>query len=167
MNGSLTGRLLQLKHDDVKCWNGKTFYEGAFLSWNTASKPVALFYNSKMPSLRLKFTIMHELGHACLWHRQDSELAEIEANTFAATALCPLPLIECYGVEDAQTLAHVFEISAECAERRITQFWKWQQLPLSARNVTFDRVVCSRFKLKIPYQPSLFSVLNFTNRKCS
>ena len=139
----------------------------AYLVWDTDGRPAAIFYNSKMPSSRLKFSIMHELGHAILGHRQHSELAEIEANAFTVVALCPLPLIEHYGIEDAQTLARVFEISDECAEWRLGQFGKWRQLPLSARNIMFGMAVCSRFHLKVPYQPSFFHTLDIPQRVCS
>ncbi len=139
----------------------------AYLVWNTDGTPAAIFYNSKMPPLRLKFTIMHELAHACRGHRQHSQLAEIEANVFAAAALCPLPLIEKYGIEDEQTLARVFEISANCAERRWRQYQRWRSIPPFSRNLTFGLAVCTRFHLRVPYQPSLLPSLESAGRKSS
>ena len=143
----------------------KKISKDAFMPWGMDDKPIAIFYNGKMPPCRLKFTIMHELAHACLRHKQHSKLAEVEANAFASTALCPLPLMERYGIEDAEALAHVFEISEECASHRLEQYTKWRRLPIIYRNVAFGMAVCNRFHLSMPYQPSLFSTPDI-KRKC-
>ena len=38
-----------------------------------------IYYNDEMPKRRIRFTIMHELGHIWLDHTEHSELAEAEA----------------------------------------------------------------------------------------
>ena len=138
----------------------------AFMPWGMDGRPTAIFYNSKMPASRLKFTLMHELAHARLLHIQHSELAEKEANTFTAAALCPLPLIGHYGIEDVSTLARVFEISEEFAEHRLEQYEKWKRLPIQSRNVKFGMSVCSRFHLNVPYQPDLPVAHELPKRIC-
>ena len=42
---------------------------------------------------RIRFTIMHEIGHIVLDHTEHSDLAESEANFFAKYALAPPPLV--------------------------------------------------------------------------
>ena len=37
-----------------------------------------IVYNDKMPEHRIRFSIMHEIGHIVLDHSEDSELAEKE-----------------------------------------------------------------------------------------
>ena len=69
-----------------------------------------------MPSLqRQRFSIMHEIGHILLGHKQESDLARIQANYFAAYALAPSPLILYFEIEDYIELAEKFNISQECA----------------------------------------------------
>ena len=138
----------------------------AFLLWDSNGHPSVIFYNSKMPTERLKFTLVHELAHALLLHRQHSELAEMEANAFASVALCPLPLIEQFGIEDAPTLARVFEISDECARHRMETYAKWKRLPMWSRNVKFGMSVRTRFHLNVPYQPEFLLFDEAPKRVC-
>lgn len=51
-------------------------YSDGSLKWK-------IYYNDSMPKERIKFTIMHEIGHIRLDHTEHSELAEAEANYFA------------------------------------------------------------------------------------
>src|ERR1022692_1648898 len=45
---------------------------------------------SSQPNVRHRFSIGHELGHACLGHRHgETEVAEQEANAFAGALLVP------------------------------------------------------------------------------
>ncbi len=73
-----------------------------------------------------KFTIMHELGHIVLGHKEDSELAERLANYFAAYALAPSPLIYKYCCEDKEDLMTIFQVSEPCANICFGRYLKWQ-----------------------------------------
>ena len=42
-----------------------------------------IFYDDSMYDRRIRFTIMHEIGHIVLDHTEHSDLAESEANFFA------------------------------------------------------------------------------------
>ena len=42
-----------------------------------------IYYNDKKDAGRIRFTILHEIGHFVLGHLQQSDLAESEANFFA------------------------------------------------------------------------------------
>ena len=72
-------------------------------------------YDDTNPSSRIRFTIMHEIGHIILEHKQESELARKMADYFAAYALVPTPLIAFYECEDYLDVASRFDISAESA----------------------------------------------------
>lgn len=150
---------------DAQEW-ARRVSKDAFMPWGMDGRPTAIFYNSKMLVSRLKFTLVHELEHARLLYRQHGELAEIEANAFAATALCPLPLIEHFGIGDTATLASVFEISGEFAEHRLEQYAKWKRLPIQSRNIRFDMAVRTRFHLNVPYQPELLLLPKVPKRSC-
>ena len=84
-----------------------------------------IYYNDEMPKRRIRFTIMHELGHIWLDHTEHSELAEAEANHFAKYSLAPPPLIHQLQIEDYIELAERFELSEECAYYAMQFYNKW------------------------------------------
>lgn len=84
-----------------------------------------IFYNDKKDYGRVNNTIMHEIGHAVLKHSQDSELAESEVKFFAKYALAPPVLIHKLKINDAETIADVFEISYEAAGYALGYYHKW------------------------------------------
>ena len=85
----------------------------------------AVYYNDEMPSRRIRFTLMHELGHIILDHTEHSELAESEANYFAKYALAPPPLVHKLKIGDYLELAEKFDISYECAYYSMQKYLKW------------------------------------------
>ena len=56
---------------------------------------VISYDDTKYPR-RIRFTLMHEVGHIVLDHKEESELAKRMANYFAAYALAPSPIIHAY-----------------------------------------------------------------------
>ncbi len=138
--------LKEASPDAVTCW--------------IFNKPFVLF-DDRMPASRCAFTMMHELAHICLDHRQHSKLAEIEANYFAATALCPLPLLEKSRLRVPAEIAKAFGISDECAQNRLKRLSVWQKIPEKRRNLAFDYAVGNRLSFKVPIQLDLFNNLEF------
>lgn len=118
-------------------------------------KPTILFDDRK-PANRCQFSMMHEIAHVRLGHREHSKLAEIEANYFAAAALCPLVLLSRSGLVDVSDVAKHFGVSEECAQHRLASLEKWKSLPIGLRNAKFGREILDRFTLKIPVQTLLF-----------
>lgn len=84
-----------------------------------------IFYNDSMPKMRIRFTIMHELGHIVLDHTEMSDLAEIEANFFASYALAPPPLVHEIHVEDYLDIARAFNVSRQCAYYSFKNYKNW------------------------------------------
>jgi Zn-dependent peptidase ImmA (M78 family) len=84
-----------------------------------------IYYNDRMPMRRIRFTIMHELGHIYLGHTEHSDLAESEANYFAKYALAPPPLVYQLHIEDYLELSEVFDISKECAFYSMRAYLNW------------------------------------------
>ena len=74
---------------------------------------------------RIRFTIMHEIGHIVLDHTEHSDLAESEANFFAKYALAPPPLVHKYKPEDYCELAEIFQLSQECAMNAMKFYHRW------------------------------------------
>lgn len=91
---------------------------------------------------RIRWTLAHELGHVVLNHLpyiaepliaehnfnnlSNPEL-EAEADYFAATFLCPMPLFETLGVKSAKDVETTFGLSHEASECRWNDYVKWKR----------------------------------------
>lgn len=84
-----------------------------------------IYYDDSMYERRIRFTIMHEIGHIILEHTEHSDLAESEADFFARYALAPPPLIHKYKPEDYYELANIFQVSLECAMYAMRAYHMW------------------------------------------
>ena len=105
---------------------------------------------------------MHEVGHVVLEHSEHCPLAEKEAGYFAGLALCPPDLLEHYGIEDAMTVAQMFNVSREFAENRLRTLHNRRGKQQNAAGRRFREYVVSRFRFKATYQMNLFA--NNANR---
>ena len=85
-----------------------------------------IYYNDAQPVERQRFTILHEIGHIVLGHRQASELAEAEANFFAKYAIAPPSLVHATHPRDFMDIAETFGTSAECALNSWNYYQKWR-----------------------------------------
>lgn len=84
-----------------------------------------IYYDDSMYDRRIRFTIMHEIGHIVLYHTEHSDLAESEADFFARYSLAPPPIIHEYKPEDYYELANIFQISLECAMYAMRAYHMW------------------------------------------
>ena len=84
-----------------------------------------LYYNDEKDYGRVNHTIMHEIGHIVLDHTEDSELAEKEVKFFAKYALAPPALIHKLKLNDAESIAQIFENSYEAAGYAYEYYRKW------------------------------------------
>lgn len=84
-----------------------------------------IFYNDTLPRRRIRFTLMHEIGHVVLDHLQESDLAESEANFFAKYALAPPPLVNEISPEDYMELGSAFDLSNQFARHAFSYYEKW------------------------------------------
>ncbi len=149
----------------IECFASEGF-SGALIT-NAEKSDGAIFYSSRDPRPRQRFTIGHELGHFLLpWHRQSqfnckaqdlrygakSEW-EIEANRFSAELLMPRTLVmrqlqgaDAPNLSQVMKLANTFETSLEMTARRYIElneqpcaivFSKDNQVRYSVRNEHF------------------------------
>ena len=85
-----------------------------------------ILYNADKYTKRVRFTLLHEVGHIILNHKRNAPLEEAEANFFASQFLIPgALLLEIYrrGYNlDACKLCRIFDISLACAQVKIEQF---------------------------------------------
>ncbi len=84
-----------------------------------------IYYDDSISYSRIRFTIMHEIGHITLGHREESVLAKRMADYFAAYSLAPSPLIKYYNCEDYSEVVDRFDVSLECAYNSFSRYLRW------------------------------------------
>ena len=94
-------------------------------SWTAIPSPPEPFCNDNKSVERIRFTILHEIGHYILKHKQQSCLAEAEANFFAKYLIAPPILIHRINPSDYMEIAKIFKISEECAWYAFDYYQKW------------------------------------------
>ena len=85
-----------------------------------------IFYDNLQCKERQRFTIMHEIGHIMLGHKDESDLANLMANYFAGYSLAPYPIMDLYRIEDCMQLAKFFGISRDCAQLCVKRYEQWK-----------------------------------------
>ena len=79
---------------------------------------------------RIRWTILHEIGHCYLGHHSlkhiNKKVTEEEANHFAKYAIAPPPLVKAMNVRSANELSVVFITSQEAAEHSFEFYTGWR-----------------------------------------
>ncbi|MGN0845692.1 MAG: ImmA/IrrE family metallo-endopeptidase [Kiritimatiellia bacterium] len=133
----------------------------AFTMQFRGGNAVILFNDRRQPT-RINYSIMHEVAHNELGHAEPSHLAEKEANYFAGLALCPVDLLEHYGIENPQTIAQLFNVSDEMAVNRIRALHNRRGVRRNDAARRFREYVVTRFRFKEAFQLDLFADVNRT-----
>lgn len=102
-------------------------------------------YNELKDVKTIRFTISHELGHIALKHREDDTIANKEADCFARNLLCPIPIIDRYGIHTKASYILYFGISEVMAEPALA-YYKNDKYYITDKNYTeiwsiFDTLV--------------------------
>lgn len=97
----------------------------AFNFFDPSIQKYSIYYDSNQNVQRIRFTLMHEIGHIVLGHKEESALAKKEADFFAAYALAPYPLIHIYECEDSIDVEVKFNVSAQCAQIAFASYQNW------------------------------------------
>ena len=97
-----------------------------FSCFNQTDRLHYIYYDDREVIARQYFTVMHEIGHIRLGHKEDSALADKEADYFAAYSLAPSPIMEIYKCEDFIDIMVLFGVSEPCAVRCFDRFIKWE-----------------------------------------
>lgn len=79
-----------------------------------------IYYNDKKSNRRIRFSLMHELGHIVL----GTDL-EAEANLFASNMLCPSIALHYSKLTNIREVSNLFNISLECAKYASEFYEKW------------------------------------------
>ena len=90
--------------------------------------PQCILYDNQNPIGRQRFTILREIAHIALGHKQESELTDAEAGFFAKFAIAPPTLVHLLRSTDCQDIATAFGLSSECASNTIAYYKKWRRI---------------------------------------
>lgn len=99
-------------------------------------------YNEQKNSLRIRFSLMHELGHIVLGHEIDNQTSEDEANYFASNILAPRIIIHKGQYRTAEDIHLAFGLSYDASNRALASYKDW------LRNITYS-------KARTPSEPEL------------
>ncbi len=108
-----------------------------------ASKIVA--YNPDRPHGRIRFSLMHELGHHVLGHNGASDLNEKEANAFASHILAPRMAIHYSKCKNANDVAKLFDMSFEAADNAFIDYRRWHRNVVICKMSTVDKAMYAHF----------------------
>lgn len=102
-------------------------------------------YNDEKPISRIRFSLMHELGHHVLAHTGESIQNEYEANTFASYILAPRMAIHYSGCKNADDVSKIFHISHEAANHAFDDFRRWHRRVIIYKMSIYDKAMYSHF----------------------
>ena len=94
-----------------------------------------IFYDDSKNKGRIRFTILHEIGHYVLGHKQQSTLAEAEANFFAKYFIAPPVIVHQTSPNDYVDIMIKFDLSTDCAWNAFSYYTKWLNHVQRAGNV--------------------------------
>lgn len=84
-------------------------------------------YNERRPSGRIRFSLMHELGHILLKHRGNGIIFEREANFFASHILAPRIAMHYASCLNCQETANRFGLTLEAADYAFQDYRCWRR----------------------------------------
>ena len=129
--------------------------EDGYVMFNGRNYTIA--YNDTIDNFgRIRFTLMHEIGHIYLNHLVDFEetilsrsklteekykVLENEANCFARNTLAPAPLVNKLRIKSVHDLVYYFHVSQSAARTRL-QFLKKDSL----KAINFAFILLTQFK---------------------
>lgn len=117
-------------------------------------------YNDRKPRRRIRFSLMHELGHHILDHRNDTVENEREADYFAGNLLAPRIVLYYARLKKIQEISDLFEISSSAAYYAAQDFSLWCQEVCRQGMHDYDRALYRQF-----YNPA-YGGLVYSVKRC-
>ena len=102
-----------------------------------------IYYNDRKSVERIRFTLMHELGHISIDHQNENEVSEAEANFFAKYILAPPIVIDQLidDIEDYVDLSNIFQISHEMSYYQMHYYNKWVEFGKNQNDKIDSRIL--------------------------
>ena len=105
-----------------------------------------LCYNDKMPDGRIRFSLMHELGHIILKHSGNhTPQMEHEANYFASNILAPRMAIHYAGCRNENDVSKLFSLTHEAAQYAFDDYKRWYRRTVYYKMNAFDKAIYAHF----------------------
>lgn len=103
-------------------------------------------YNDKMQEGRIRFSLMHELGHVILKHGESpSKEQEKEADFFASHTLAPRMAIHYAKCKNQNDVAKLFRLSQEAAQYAFDDYRRWYRRTVYHKMNDFDKAMYAHF----------------------
>lgn len=84
-----------------------------------------IFYNEEKPIGRIRFSLMHELGHIMLLHDGTSMHQEAEANLFASHMLAPRMAVHYARPDDDEQASRLFGMTLTASRTALVDYTAW------------------------------------------
>lgn len=105
-----------------------------------------IFYNDNMPNGRIRFSLMHELGHILLNHGDEhSPKMEQEANYFSSHLLAPRMAIHYAECKNEADVSRLFQVTSEAALYALNDYKKWYKWTVYHKMNDFDKALYAHF----------------------
>ena len=101
----------------------RNYSEDAF---RYGAKRIIAYDENKSP-FRIRFSIMHELGHIMLGHSRECAYNEQQANFFASNILAPRMAIHFAQCRNEDDVSSVFQISREAGSYAFQNYRLWKE----------------------------------------
>lgn len=111
---------------DVKQNNPELYLAISSYSKDAFRFRMSVYYNSCNTDRRIRFSLMHELGHYILGHEEETQENEDEADCFASHMIAPRIAIEEFGCTTADELHERFKLSYAASNRTLMDYNKWK-----------------------------------------
>lgn len=119
-------------------------YEDGY-SLNLGKFKYVIYYNDKINSDRIRYTIWYEIGHIQLGHHDRLDKSQgrmkTEANHFAVFAQAPMPAVILSEPYNQFDISSTFNLSLECAENVYSTYRKVTIYPSTVRKILNKRIL--------------------------
>lgn len=103
-------------------------------------------YNDNLPFGRIRFSLMHELGHIILNHSENhTHQMEQEANFFASNILAPRMAIHYANCKNESDVVRLFGLTNEAAQYAFDDYRRWYRWTVYHKMNSFDKELYSHF----------------------
>ncbi|WP_346961167.1 ImmA/IrrE family metallo-endopeptidase [Faecalicatena contorta] len=102
-------------------------------------------YNSHNSKGRIRFSLMHELGHHVLGHTGNSDQNEQEANAFASHILAPRMAIHYSKCKNAEDVSQIFDVSHNAAAIAFDSYRRWHRRIVTYKMSYIDKLLYGHF----------------------
>jgi hypothetical protein len=103
-------------------------------------------YNDSLPIGRIRFSLMHEMGHIVLNHSENrTHQMEQEANYYASNILAPRMAIHYAKCKNENDVTKLFSLTSEAAQYAFNDYRRWHRQTVYYKMNDFDKAMYEHF----------------------